>query len=400
MHRHGERKDDGCPKPARSCIFLCMAPLSPLDALGPAFRRTREVLARPFHFGFFLRIAFIAALTQPSFYSASISYPMQGVQFAFLSRMPRQPAYGSQFQGNPNFAAAGLAAMLILAAVGVVVWIVATYLYCRLRFTLFDLVVYKRGRVGQAWSGYRNQSWRFFGLLILASLAFMVLAAIVVGPALLNFVRGMRPVVLSGPNGNPFQVLGAMFPFFGALLLVMVVWAVIDALMQDFLLPPMALENASLEHAFRRFFALFRAHSGTLILYVLLRFAVGLGLTYILLIALFFVLMVGGLLAFGAGMVLYHMLWISLPGQVAFVAISIVAGLVFLAIYLAAIISIYGTAAVFKQSYAVYFFGGRYTELGNRLEPPIDVATRSTPVDEVSSIPPPLPPLADAPPVW
>jgi len=47
------------------------------------------------------------------------------------------------------------------------------------------------------------------------------------------------------------------------------------------------------------------------------------------------------------------------------------AGLLLLALYLPiASVSIYGIAAVFKQSYAAYFFGSHYPELGNRLEPP------------------------------
>src|SRR5271170_1747188 len=61
-----------------------MTPFSPLDALGPAFRRTREVLAAPFRLGFFLKIALIAALTQPTFYSATISYPIRGGQIGYV----------------------------------------------------------------------------------------------------------------------------------------------------------------------------------------------------------------------------------------------------------------------------------------------------------------------------
>jgi len=90
-----------------------MTPLSPLDALGPAFRRTREVLAEPFRLGFFLKIALIAALTQPSFYSASISYPIDGAQFAFFPHTGHRfgfgaPAYENHFMGVPRLAAFGV----------------------------------------------------------------------------------------------------------------------------------------------------------------------------------------------------------------------------------------------------------------------------------------------------
>jgi hypothetical protein len=382
-----------------------MTPLSPLDALGPAFRRTREVLASPFRLGFFLKIALIAALTQPSFYSASFSYPVQGAQFAALRGLGHRsvsgiPSYGSQFQSVSGFAAAGLAVVVVLVIVGLALWVGAAYLYCRLRFTLFDLVVYKLGRVGQAWSRYGRQAWRYFGLLILVSLGFLVVATLVIGPTLLNFIRVVRPLAASGPNANPFPLLGAMLPFIGSILVVAFLWAVVDALMQDFLVPPMAVEDAPLESAFGRFFRLLKAEPGAVAIYVLLRFAVGIALTWALMLVLFAVLVAGGLLLFGAGTLLYHALWTSLVGQVICVSLAIVVGLIVVAVYLLAIISIYGTAAVFKQAYAVYFFGGRYPELGERVEPPAPLVAAEVFEAPPPAPPPGLPPLNDAPAVW
>ena len=374
-----------------------LAPLSPLEALGPAFRRTREVLARPFRLGFFLKIALIAALTQPSFYSASISYPAQGIQFAVMSRMPHRGVYG--LLSGAGFATAGLAIMLIFLLVGVVAWVLISYLYCRLRFTLFDLVVYKRGRVGQAWSRYGRQSWRYFGLTILASLAFLVAAVVIAGLPLLHFVHAMRGSDPASIAANPFRVIGAMLPFLGALLLVGLLWAIVDALMQDFLLPPMALEDASLEQAFQRLFALLHESFGPVALYLLLRFAIAFGITWILLMAMFVVLLAGGLGVFAVGIVLYHTLWTSMTGQVTLVALAIVMGLIFLALYFFAMISIYGIAAVFKQSYAAYFFGGHYPELGSKLEAQTENSAEELP-QPPPRLPPSLPSLGDVPPVW
>jgi hypothetical protein len=377
-----------------------MTRLSPLDALGPAFRRTREVLAQPFRFWFFLKIALIAALTQPGFYSASFSYPIQGANFAVMSRLPhRQALGGPETFAAHGFAVFGLVAIVIGVLLGVAIWIGITYLYCRLRFTLFDLVVYKRGRVGQAWSGYGRQAWRYFGLVILVSLAFLVVAAIVIGPAMLNVFRVVRPLVAAGPNANPFPVLGAMLPLLLAIFAVAALWAVIDALMQDFLLPPMAVQDAPLESAFGRFFVLLKSDFGSVAIYVLLRFAVGIGLAWILMLVFFLILGVIGLAVFGVGMVLYHTLWASVVGQIVCVALAIVVGLILLAIYAVAMISIYGIASIFKQSYAVTFYGGRYTALGDILEPPPVVAA----IEPLRVTPPPpsdLPPLGEAPPVW
>ena len=331
-----------------------MTPLSPLDALGPAFRRTREVLAEPFRLGFFLKIALIAALTQPSFYSATITYPLDGLQFAFMPHAGRHTGfsgvgYGSNFMAMPKLAAFGVLAILALIVIGVALWVLFAYLYCRLRFTLFDLVVYKRGRVGRAWSAYGRQSWRYFGLIILVSLAFLIVAAVVIGPALLNFIRVIKPLASTGSNPDPFAMLGAIFPFLLAAIAVGLLWAVVDSLMQDFLLPPIAIDDAPLESALSRFFHLARTNFGSLALYVLLRFVVGIGMTWVLMLVFFAILVIGGVALYGVGTLMYHALWISTVGQVVCVALAILVGLIVLAIYFAAIISIYGVSAVFKQ---------------------------------------------------
>ncbi len=368
-------------------------------------------MASPFRLGFFLKIALIAALTQPSFYSASFSYPVQGAQFAALRGMGHRaaigvPRYGGQFQSVTGLAAVGFLVLVVLLIVGVAIWVVAAYLYCRLRFTLFDLVVYKGGRVGQAWSRYGRQAWRYFGLLILVSLAFLVVATLAIGPTLLNFIRVIRPLASAGPNVNPFPVFGAMLPFIGAIFIVAALWAVVDALMQDFLVPPMAVEDAPLESALGRFFRLLRAEPGAVAAYVLLRFAVAIALTWALMLVLFAGLVAGGLLLFGVGTLLYHALWTSLVGQVICVALAILVGLIVVAVYLLAVISIYGVAAVFKQSYAVYFFGGRYPELGERVEPPppsmVEAAEPPVvpPLPPAGVVPTEFPPLGEAPPVW
>lgn len=384
-----------------------MTPLSPLDALGPAFRRTHEVLGRPFRLGFFLKIALIAALTQPSFYSASISYPLDGLQFTLVPHGRHKfsvaaSAYQGHFLGLPGFAAFGLGAALIAGLAALALWVLAAYLYCRLRFTLFDLVVYKRGFVGKAWTAYGQQSWRYLGLVVLAGFAFMVLAAIVVGPTLVNFLRVVRKLTAAGAGANPFPMLGAMLPFFVAIFAVAALWAVVDALMQDFLLPPIAIEDAPLESAFGRFFALLKQSFGAVAVYILLRFAVGIGLTWIMMLVCFAVLLVGGLVLYGVGTVLYHALWVSVAGQVVCVALAIIAALAVVAIYAVAIISIYGIAAVFKQSYAAYFFGGRYAALGDRLDPPPPSESVAYFEPSLPSTYPPsgLPPLEDAPPLW
>src|SRR5215471_11359514 len=116
-----------------------MKKLSPADALGPAFRRVREVMIAPFRLGFFLKIALVAALTQPGFYSVLISYPMQGLQMG-AGALVRRPGHmhftvggGGPIPTSPSgtVGVGGLAIFGVFAIVlfiGLLLWVLVTYL--------------------------------------------------------------------------------------------------------------------------------------------------------------------------------------------------------------------------------------------------------------------------------
>src|SRR6201999_901662 len=195
----------------------------------------------------------------------------------------------TNFTGGIGAMAGGfmLIVVAIFAVVGIAFWVLSTYLFCRLRFTLFDLVVYKQGQVGQAWSKYRRQSWRYFGVVLLASFIFLILIAATTGPFVIRMLSTFKTLAAQGanPNPNPFPVLAAMLPFVGICFLLALVWVVVDAVLQDFVLPPMALENASIEGSFERFFYLLREDFGSFLVYLLLRFIIALGISWVLMFA-------------------------------------------------------------------------------------------------------------------
>jgi hypothetical protein len=384
-----------------------MKKLSPADALGPAFRRAREVMAAPFRLGFFLKIALVAALTQPGFYSVIVSYPMQGAQLAAGMAMRRPghlnfgPGGSAAASGIGGFAggAGGVAVFIVfglLLLVGLLIWVLATYLFCRLRFTLFDLIVFRRGKVREAWARYGRQTWRYFGVVLLASLVFLVLMAAAAGPFFVQMLKMAVRIGAHGPNANPLPLMGSMLPFVGVCLLLALVWVVVDAILQDFVLPPIAIEDASIEGAFGRFTALLRDDFGSVLIYLLLRFIVAIGISWTLMVAVFLILAVGGLGGLAVGFGLYQAMWHGGIGlQVVFVVIVAAMALLLLVVYLLAMVAVYGATAVFKESYAAYFFGSRYPRLGDLLEPPEEVvAVRIEPPL------PPVPPLHEPPPVW
>lgn len=351
-------------------------------------------MAAPFRLGFFLKIALVAALTQPGFYSVVISYPMQGVQAVAGAAVRHR--IGMTFSSGPAVAV-GFVVLAIMLLGGLVVWVLVSYLFCRLRFVLFDLVVYRRGRVRAAWSKYGRQTWRYFGVVLLASLAFLVLLAATAGPFFIHMLKTAARIGAQGTNANPLPMLSAMLPFFGVALLVGLAWMLVDAILQDFVLPPIAIEDARIEGAFGRLLRLIQEDFGSFVVYLLLRFVVALGISWTLMMAVFLFLGAGAMGGAAVGFGLYRAMWHGGLGlQAIFIAIVAAMALLLIAVYLVAMVAVYGTVAVFKQSYAVYFFGSRYEKLGDLLEPPEEdmVGVRIEPPL------PPLPPLSEPPPVW
>jgi hypothetical protein len=371
-----------------------MTPLSPIEALGPAFERTRQIFGKPFRLGFFLKIALVAALTQPSFISGVISYPMQAVNFGMAGRMGRV----HHFAVTPAVAGIGLF-LLIFGFIGIAVWVLLTWLFCRLRFTLFDIVLYRRTLVGEAWRPYRRQAWRYFGLYLIALLAFFLVAAVLAGPAFIHFFHVL--VRLDKANPDPFAMMGAMLPFIVSILAVGLLWAIVDAILQDFLLPPMAIEDAPIEGALSRFVYLARTGFGSLLLYLLMRFVVALGLAWALTLIALILIAIPAAIGGGLGFILYRVLWhAGTGGQVAFILYAAIGALIIVALYITALVAIYGTTAIFKQSYALLYYGGRYPELGSRLDGlPTAPAAPPAPAFE-PPMAPPAAPLPEPPALW
>lgn len=347
--------------------------LSPTEAVGPAFRRTREVMASPFHLGFFLKIAVVAALTQPAFISVMVSYPLQAVQVvvgSMAARHPLRSGFNAAWQPGMS-TVTGVVLLAVLLLLGLFFWAAVVYLFCRLRFTLFDLIVYKQGSIRRSWIKYGSQAWRYVGVMLLASLAFFLVAAISAGPFFLKMLRAMRAEALQGSNPNPLPLLAAMLPVLVVLFLLALCWMIVDTVLQDFVLPPMALEDAPIGGAFRRFFLLLQEGPAMFLGYLLVRFVLSIGISWVLLTLVGIVLLVAGA---GCGLVsllLYRTMWHGgVVMQFGFVLIVAVLAVVLIALYLMAMVSIYGTVGVLKESYAVFFYGSRYARLGDLLEPP------------------------------
>jgi hypothetical protein len=367
-----------------------MQPISATDAIGLAFSHARTVLApRPFRLGRFFKLALVAAVTQASFFSVSISYPLQGGQFAFLShtRQAREQFLAGDGIGA-LVGAVGLGVLAIALAVVLLFTVGYLYLLCRVRATLFDLVVFREGRVREAWRRCSRPARRYLGLYLLAMLLFLSVLGATVGPALWRFVQ-----VSAAHAGGDVGASGAksLLVIVGMIWLLLPIWIAVDALLEDFILPGLALDQqAPVSAAFARLGSLIRRKPGQLLLFLVLRTVVGFGIG----LALVMVTLVGvGLVAlsgYGVGRLLYSALWAGgMAGHTVFFAYVAGAALLVMALYLLGITAVYGVTGTFKVSYAAYFYAGYYPELAAGLggQPPDEEEMVG------AGLPGPLPPM-------
>jgi hypothetical protein len=183
--------------------------------------------------------------------------------------------------------------------------------------------------------------------------------------------------------------------FVAAILLVLLVVCAIYMLVHDLALPFLALEDLSISESLGRLRALIAAEPGQVILYVVLRFVLGLVFAIVAEIAIFLVLLISLIPPGIIGVIL----WFSLhhagtAGIVVLVACAIFGGLAYLCWAVCVVISFMGSLLTFFQAYALYFLGGRYPILGDLLD-------RSTPAPAYaypSAFPPPPPPYQPPPP--
>lgn len=376
-----------------------MNPVSAIDAIGPAFRRTRSILFEPFRLGPFFKLALVAALAEGC---AGARFPTNASNFNFGGHHKPNLSLLASHALDPHLPA-GITAVVVLVAllIGLLIVIplmlLITYLLCRLRLTVLDLVIYRRGRVGEAWSKYGRASWRYFGLSLLIGFVFLTMLALSIAPFVPLLMRVFGSVAQQGAAANPWPALVALLPVFGIVLLLSLVAVLVKTVVRDFLLPPMALEDASIGTAFDRFVEAARGDVAGFAIYVLLRFVLLAGLAIASMIVVLVPFALLGLMGFGVGALLYHLLWAGgLGGRAIVIAYGAVAGLIFTALYILAMIAVFGTLGIFKRSYAIIFFGSRYSALGNLLEPP---PAPVVPVDAPEP-PPTMFPGAEAPPAW
>jgi hypothetical protein len=327
-----------------------MRRLSAVDAIAPAWEHTRGLLLAPRSLSLALKIGAVAVFAQMGGCNLNAGAPTN-----------------SMGGHSPHIEQPYLALIVAIAAVLLIVGLVLFYLGSRLQFVLFEIVATRQTRIAPMWRRYGPATWRWIGIKVLFFLASLVCCLPFLVPAIFYFKR-----VVANPDAeaNVMPSVAAIFGFFLAVLLVLVVIGSCYALLADFGLPSMALEATSISETIRRVVSLVRSETGSVVLYLIMRFLLALSgaiMSYIALLLSAFLLAIPlGAMAFGE-----WALWHRTQGAANILMILgwVALGVIFVVAFLLLAITLLGAVLTFIQAYALYFLGGRYPLLGNLLEP-------------------------------
>jgi hypothetical protein len=339
--------------------------LSASDCITPAIERTKSLLFRPFQWKTFLKLTAVAFFAE-----------IGGGSFSLGSGSNRNP--GTIPGASPATYGLILAVLFALLLFALVFGLVMLYVGSRLQLVILEVVATRQTTIAPIWRRYSRLTWRWIGLKLL----FFLLCGLVLLAVLTPVIFGMFRNMPSGGQPPAAAFFSHIVLFIGAIFLVVLVVGSAYLLLRDLALPFLALEDLSITDTLGRLRSVVTAAPGEIVLYLLLRFVLGLVAAIGAEIVIFLILLVS-LIPFA---IIGGVLWLALHhagtvGTAALIASAIVGGLVLLAWMTCVCIGLVGTVFVFTQSYALYFLGGRYPLLGNILEPP-QVA-----------YPPPPPPL-------
>jgi hypothetical protein len=351
-----------------------MRALSASAAITPAFDRTRAVLFQPFQIGRSWKLAATA-------YLAMLGGVFLPTPLIWLVQHPHAGRHG----------AALLQVILpFVVLLGCAIAFLFFYIGARLQFARFDIVLRGEKKIAPLWRRCGPLVGRWIGLKLgLSGLFFILFGA----PLAFLFSRFMANLqFVPGRPPAPYFVLHLFLV--EALLFLSIFSAMFcSSLLDDFILPSIALEGVPLSEAFRRFAALVRSELGPVVYYVFLKALLAVGCGIALEVAIIF-----GELVIAIPLALIGLLgWLLLhtlgpAGHILLVAGVIVLILAFAVLILYLIIGLIGAVLLFFQAYALYFLGGRYPMLGDLLEP-LPSSFAYPPPPPPAPAPPPLPSL-------
>ena len=337
-----------------------MRPISAVDAVSPAIERTKEFLFRPFKWGTYLKLGLVAIITEgvgENFNSSRSHVNHSGGGHV--------PSVAWPFHVTPACIAVIVAAVLLAFVLSAFVF----YLITRLRFAFFHCLVHNTKEIKPGWRLYRGQASRFFWLNLVVGICFMVLLVLIALP----FAAGFWRLFQESQQGGPFNIgllLGLVLPLIPIMILLAVAGVLTNLILRDWMMPHMALDDATAGEAWQQVRARMMAEKRQFIVYGLLRVI----LPTIAAIGAFIVLAIPGLMLAGSIAAIewgLHSTFTGATGSswVVGIALEVFFGVVAFGFALLASICVGGPLSTGLREYALIFYGGRYKALGDFLYP-------------------------------
>lgn len=327
--------------------------LSPIEALSPAWEGTIGLLFRPFSRHRWIALSIICLFLGGGTSTAAFQWGFGALPI---------DVHASEAFFRIRLMMAEHASLIVLAVIlslGMVLSLV--YIRCVLRFVLIDAVIRQQVAVGAAWKGLESHGRAYFGWLlgVVGAIIAGVCAAAILTLRYLNIIRDA---------GYPEWLASVLLVTeLVAVVSIGLLIAIVIMLTDDLVAPLVYAEHISLPAAWRVLWMMVRRDSGSFSFYLVLRFAVGMGISVAVLIVLFPVLMglSSGALVSAALVILalrvVGLVWVWNPATMVLgaIALSIFTALLF------ALLSVIGMPGqIFLQNYGVRFIGSRAPSLG------------------------------------
>jgi hypothetical protein len=343
-------------------------PISAPDAMGPAFRHTKEQLLRPFRFVQWMRLAFVGLLAgeMGSGGGCNVNLPMNtqhhGTQHFLAAPWPG--SWPAAFSEHPLlFAGLMTAAFVVFLALAVLF----TYISSVMRFILFDSIIARKCHIRSNWSRRTGAGFRLFIWRILFSLASLAVLLIVFGIPV-ACAWGLR--WFAHPRDHVLGLVLGGIVFFLIFMVFIALLAVISVMTKDFVVPQMALEDVSAMEGWRRLWLWLKYDKGGYAGYIGMKIVLAIGAGILVAIVSFIAILLvlipiagGGIAAVFAGKAA------GWTWNLHTIALAVIAGCVALAILVFVVALISVPVVVFFPAYSIYFFAPRYSRLAALLWP-------------------------------
>jgi len=361
-----------------------MLPISAVDSVSLAIQRTRDFLFRQFTWGTYLKLGLVAILTEglgSNFRSSSHNFGSQGQGSTGHSPFHMTPGWPPT-GWPPAWLTPTVLAEIGAAVVGAILlsaWIF--YLITRLRFAYFHCLTHNTKLIRPGWRLYGTQAMRFFWLNIGVGVGFLVVMGLIAIPFIGGFIKLFQQI---SQNGKPDigLLLSLVLPLIPIFILLALVGIATQMILRDWMLPHIALEDATIGEAWASVWARIRAEKRQFFVYALLRIA----LPIVAAVGLFIVLMIPGLVlavALAAVELGLHSFFADAVGASAVVGVllEVFFGVLAFGFAVLAGICIGGPVSTGLREYALIFYGGRYQVLGDILYPATMPATPGGPYE-------------------